>query len=148
MIIKKIADDHKMDFKELLLLADEQMNMIEKYLYRGEMFALYDYDIKAACVITMEGKGVYELKNIATLPQYQGQGYGQKLISFICEQYRGLGEVLYVGTGCSPSILKFYNQCGFVPSHEIKNFFIDNYDHPMYEEGQQLIDMIYLKKEL
>lgn len=147
-MIKKIDDDHKTDFIELLLLADEQMSMIEKYLYRGEMFALYDDDIKAICVVTMEHDGVYELKNIATLPQHQRQGYGQRLISFICEHYKGLGKTLYVGTGHTPTILNFYNKCGFVPSHKIKNFFIDNCDHPMYEDGQQLIDMIYLKKDL
>lgn len=27
----------------------------------------------------------------------------------------------------------------------IKNFFIDNYDHPMFEDGKQLVDMVYLK---
>ncbi len=25
-------------------------------------------------------------------------------------------------------------------------FFTDNYDHPIYESGIQLIDMVYLKK--
>jgi hypothetical protein len=31
---------------DLLLLADEQENMINKYFYRGELFALYDGDLK------------------------------------------------------------------------------------------------------
>ena len=44
--------------------------------------------------------------------------------------------------------LNFYEKCGFEKSHIAKNFFIDNYDHPMYEEGQQLVDMIYLKRKL
>lgn len=79
MFIEKIENDHKMDFIELLFLADEQMDMIEKYLYRGEMFALYN---------------------------------------------------------------------GFKISYRVKNFFTDNYDHPMFEEGVQLIDMVYLSKEL
>jgi hypothetical protein len=37
------------------LLADEQEGMIDKYLERGEMFALDDNGIKAGCVITQEG---------------------------------------------------------------------------------------------
>lgn len=45
--------------------------MIDLYLERGEMYALYDGDLKAACVITDEGNGVYEIKNIATYPHYQ-----------------------------------------------------------------------------
>ena len=27
-------------------------------------------------------------------------------------------------------------------------FFTDHYDHPIFEEGKQLVDMVYLKKEL
>lgn len=55
---------------------------------------------------------------------------------------------MLVGTGETPTILSFYESCGFEKSHHIKNFFTDNYDHLMFEEGVQLIDMIYLKKEL
>ena len=40
--------------------------------------------------------------------------------------------------------IPFYEHCGFTVSHRIKNFFTDNYDHPMYEDGVQLVDMIYL----
>ena len=57
---------NKKEFLELLLLADEQESMIDLYLERGEMYALYDGDLKAACVVTDEGNGVYEFKNIAT----------------------------------------------------------------------------------
>lgn len=47
-----------------------------------------------------------------------------------------------------PAILHFYEKCGFEKSHVVKNFFTDNYDPPMYEDGQQLVDMIYLKRKL
>ena len=40
--------------------------MIETYLDRGDMFALYDGGLKGICVVTREGDGIYELKNIAT----------------------------------------------------------------------------------
>ena len=55
---------------------------------------------------------------------------------------------MYVGTGDSPLTLPFYKKCGFIESHRVKKFFIDNYDHPIFEGGKQLVDMIYLKKEL
>ena len=133
---------------ELLLIADEQISMIEKYLYRGDMFALYDDAIKAICVVTQEQPGIFEIKNIVTVPEYQRKGYGQKLIAFIADYYKKLGSELYVGTGDTPTILRFYERCGFVKSHVVKNFFTDHYDHPMYEEGQQLVDMVYLKRKL
>ena len=148
MEIVKIIDIDKTKYMDLLLIADEQVSMIEKYLYRGEMFALFDDEVKAICVVTQEETGVYELKNIVTVPKYQRKGYGQQLISFIADYYKETGNVLYVGTGDSPVILHFYEKCGFEQSHIVKNFFVDNYDHPMYEDGQQLVDMIYLKRQL
>ena len=148
MNIVKIDDGDKAKYMELLLIADEQENMIEKYLYRGDMFALYEDDLKALCVVTQEQTGVYEIKNIVTVPIYQRKGYGHQLISFIADYYKEIGNELYVGTGDSFTTLHFYEKCGFKRSHIVKNFFIDNYDHAMYEDGQQLVDMVYLKRLL
>ncbi len=148
MEIVKIMDGDKTKYMELLLIADEQVSMIEKYLYRGDMFALRDDTVKAICIVTQEQSGVYEIKNIVTVPEYQRKGYGQYLISFIADYYKKSGIELYVGTGDSPMTLNFYEKCGFARSHIVKNFFVDNYDHPMYENGKQLVDMIYLKRHL
>ena len=145
MEIKKVISDKK-EFLELLLLADEQEDMIDRYLERGDMFVLYDDGLKALCVVTREGESVYEIKNIATVLFFQRQGYGKRLIEFLFEYYQGKCSEMLVGTGDVPSSRSFYEHCGFAISHRIKNFFTDNYDHPMYEDGVQLVDMIYLKK--
>lgn len=147
MNIKKIQNNKK-KFLDLLLLADEQESMIDKYLERGDMFALYDDDLKSICVVTKENDDTYEIKNIATYEIYQGTGYGKALINYIENYYRGKCKTLIVGTGDSPLTIPFYESCGFTKSHRIKNFFIDNYEQPIYECGVQLVDMIYLKKEL
>ena len=145
MKIEKVMGDKK-EYLDLLLLADEQEDMIDRYLERGEMFVLDDNGIKAECVVTKEDDGVYELKNIAVLPGCQRRGYAKALIESLSAHYPDC-EALYVGTGDCPSILSFYRTCGFSESHRVKNFFVDNYDHPMFEDGKQLIDMVYLKKE-
>lgn len=147
MEIKRIWDNKK-QFLDLLLLADEQESMIDKYLESGEMFALYDNDLKSISVVTKETEDFYEIKNIATYMQCQGQGYGKALINFILDYYKNQCKTMFVGTGDSPLTIPFYKSCGFVESHRIKNFFIDNYDHPIFECGVQLVDMVYLKKEL
>ena len=100
------VDENKKQFISLLLLADEQENMVDRYLEKGTMYVLEDGDVKAECVVT--------------------------------DEY----SVLQVGTGDSP----FYEKCGFVRSNKIPNFFTDNYDHPIYEGGVQLIDMVYLQR--
>lgn len=146
MEIRKILD-HKKQYLDLLLLADEQEDMIDRYLERGEMFALYDDDLKSICVITREDETTYEIKNIATVPKFQGQGYGKRLIEFVCDHYKDQCKTLLVGTGDSPLILPFYEHCGFVPSHRVENFFTEHYDHPIFEGGVQLIDMVYLRKD-
>ncbi len=144
----KIIKGNKKRFLDLLLLADEQENMIDKYVERGELFALYDGDLKSICVITKEDEDVYELKNVATYEKYQGKGYGSCLIKHILEHYQDKCKRMIVGTGDSPWIISFYEHCGFVYSHSVKDFFIDNYDHPMFENGIQLVDMVYLKKDI
>ena len=140
--------NNKKAYLELLLLADEQESMVDRYLARGTMYVLDDHGVKSQCVVTDEGNGVLELKNIATLPEYQGMGYGKALASFIRQKYTGTYSVLQVGTGDSPATVPFYEACGFTRSHRIKNFFTDNYDHPIYEGGVQLVDMVYLRMPL
>lgn len=147
MEIKEIKENKK-QFLPLLLLADEQETMIDRYLDRGKMYILDDNGMKCECVITDEGNGILEIKNIATEPACQGEGYGRALIDFLAMKYRGSYSVLQVGTGDSPLTIPFYEKCGFIRSHNIKNFFIDNYDHPIYEGDVQLVDMIYLQRSL
>jgi len=144
VVIRKIEANKKLYIK-LLLLADEQENMIDLYLERGTMYALTDNETIAVCVVTDEGSGVLEIKNIAVDPKRQKQGFGSALIDFIIKEYKNDYHILQVGTGESPEIIKFYEKCGFRQSHRVKNFFIDHYDHPMYDGGVQLMDMIYLQ---
>ena len=109
---------------------------------------LDDDGIKGECVVTDEGGGVLEIKNIATQPDHHGKGYGRALIRYIESVYRDSHSVLQVGTGDSPLTVPFYEACGFVRSHRVENFFLDHYDHPIYECGVQLVDMVYLRKAL
>ncbi len=139
---------NKKQFLSLLLLADEQEDMIDRYIKNGTMYVLNDNGVKAECVITDEGNNILEIKNIATVPEYHRQGYGKALIDFIAMRYKGQYSILQVGTGDSPLTIPFYEKCGFVRTHSIKNFFIDHYDHPIFECGIQLIDMIYLQRDL
>ena len=147
MIIVQVKENKK-QYLDLLLLADEQEDMVDRYLDKGKMYVLDDIGAKCECVITDEGNGILEIKNIATVPEYQGKGYARALIEFVINNYRGKYSILQVGTGDSPLSIPFYEKCGFVRSHIIPNFFTDNYDHPIYEDGVQLVDMVYLQRQL
>ena len=147
MNIIELAEGKKR-YLSLLLLADEQENMIDRYLERGTMFVLDDGGVKGECVVTDEGQGVLEIKNLAVEPACHRMGYGRALIDFVAARYRGQYAVLQVGTGDSPLTIPFYEACGFVRSHRVENFFVDYYDHPIFEGGKQLKDMVCLRREL
>jgi GNAT superfamily N-acetyltransferase len=104
MRIEKITKNKK-QYLDLLLLADESENMIDRYLESGDMFALFDDDVKTVCVVTAIDKETCELKNIATYEKYQGRGYGKALIKYISDFYKNDYEKMLVGTGDTPTIL-------------------------------------------
>ena len=145
MEISKVTGNKK-QYLDLLLLADEQEDMVDRYLERGDMFVLDDGGVKAECVVTREADGVYELKNIAVMPDSRRMGYGRALMDYVFTHYPDL-RTLLVGTGDVPSSLGFYKKCGFAESHRVPRFFTDNYIRPIYEDGIQLVDMVYLKRE-
>ena len=147
MKIRKVENGKKR-YLTLLLLADEQEDMVDRYLERGTMYVLEDDGIKAECVVTDEGAGILELKNIAVEPGFQGRGYGRALVDFLVKTYGGQYSVLQAGTGDSPATIPFYEACGFRRHHVVRNFFTDHYDHPIYECGVQLVDMVYLQRGL
>ncbi len=147
MEIYAVTGDKKR-YLPLLLLADEQEDMIDRYLARGTMYVLDDCGVKAECVVTDEGGGVLEFKNLAVDPAHHRKGYGRMLVDFLKAQYAGVYRILQVGTGESPLTLPFYEACGFVRHSRVKGFFTAHYDHPIYEGGVQLVDMIYLRTEI
>ncbi len=130
----------------LLLLGDESEEMIRRYIFSGNIFVgTDDGRIIAVCVAVEDADGWIEIKNLAVSPLRQRQGIGSAMLTYVEMQYPG--ERFRLGTGETPSTLHFYNSCGYHYSHSIKNFFIDNYDHPIVEDGIQLRDMLYLVKE-
>ena len=51
MQITKVTSNKK-QYLPLLLLADEEEAMIDRYLERGTMYVLEDGDVKAECLVT------------------------------------------------------------------------------------------------
>lgn len=149
MNIQLITTDKKR-FLSLLLLADEQESMIDRYLERGDLFVMSDAEAIpiSVAVVTDEGNGVRELKNLAVAPACQRKGYGRQMVEYLCRYYADVCHTLLVGTGESRQTLSFYESCGFTYSHTVADFFTRNYDHPIVEDGKVLKDMIYLRKSL
>lgn len=154
-------------FRDLLLLADEQWDMVELYLHRGEMFAAYAGDAPCSkvdsapmperalgCMIVTDegiderGLRIAEVKSLAVDAAHQRSGIGRALLEFAARHVAREHDVLQVGTGDSPLTVPFYEACGFTRSHVLPNFFIDNYDRPIVEAGVRLKDMVILERRL
>ncbi len=135
--------------KNILLIGDEDENMISKYIEQSTVFALYVNDVlTSVCAVITTDNETIEIKNLATYPEYQNKGYASALIDFVCNKYKTEFKYLILGTGENNKTLSFYKKRGFKETHRLKNFFIENYSHPIFEGGKQLKDMIYLKKIL
>ena len=118
MKIEKVVRDKK-KYLALLMLADEQESMIDRYLERGTMYLLRDGTVRAECVVTDEGGGILELKNIAVVPGFQRKGYGKALIEFLVRTY----AERY--TAVSYTHLDVYKrQLADIPNHDSFSFYI------------------------
>ncbi len=130
----------------LLLLGDESVEMIRRYIFTGRIFAGYvGSSIVAVCVTIELADGRIEVKNLAVAPEMQRKGIGRAMLNHVESVFPG--KRFCLGTGETPSTLRFYHACGYRYSHRIENFFVDNYPHPIIEDGIRLKDMLYLEKE-
>ena len=75
----------------------------------------------------------------AKIPPQRGRTAG---IFYLCSQKKHC-----YGTGETPSNRRFYEACGFRFTHRIPDFFRENYDRPIVDEGIVLRDMIRFRKE-
>lgn len=153
MELRQLKENEKRKYMDLLLLADDQEDMIERYLSEGEMYLLTD-EGRALAEAVIKDKGLtrdgraFEIMNFATTPIYQNQGHGAYLMKELMNLYHHRGDVMFVGTGDHPHTLHFYQKCGFTVCDRRKNFFVENYDHPIIDDGILLIDMVVLSRPL
>lgn len=148
MEIIEVGIPDRRRYLSFLLMADESEEMVGRYIGRGDMLLLMDHIPRGLCIVTDEGEGTLEIKNLVIYPESRRMGYGRALIEEVVRRYRDRYDVLQVGTGDSPLTIPFYERCGFVRSHIIKGFFIKNYDHEIVEGGVVLEDMVYLRRPI
>lgn len=144
-LITKVDKDKK-QYLPLLLIGDESETMIEHYLDPGTLYVgLFNGKPIAVCVTLNLDPNIVEIKNLAVEDKYRRHGYGRRMLEYVESQHSN--KKIILGTGETPSTLRFYKSCGYSYSHRIPDFFTDNYPTPIIEEGVTLHDMIYLEKQ-
>jgi N-acetylglutamate synthase-like GNAT family acetyltransferase len=148
--IRKLKDFEEIPY-QLLLLADETKEAIDKYILDSEIFVMEKHDeIIALYALKAINTKQIEIKNIAVSTNLQGKGIGSFLLNDAFERAKDLGfQSLLIGTGdASLRQLTLYQREGFTKYEVINDFFIDNYPEAIFENGRQLRDMVVLEKRI
>ncbi len=133
----------------LLLEADPSRDRVAAYVKTGECYAAYAGDRLVGVYVLVppdrpEDADALELINIAVAEERRGTGLGRRLIEDAVERARRAGvSRLVLGTGNSSiDQIAFYQKRGFCITGVDRDFFVRNYDEPIYENGIQCRDMI------
>lgn len=132
---------------EILLLADETIDAINKYIFDSVVYGVNKNDkmIATFCLLRVDETTI-EIKNIAVVDEFRNKGVGSEIIRYVKKICKDTYSTITVGTADNGiNQIRFYERNGFEKYDTITNFFIENYPDPIYENGIRLKDMILLK---
>jgi ribosomal protein S18 acetylase RimI-like enzyme len=148
--IAKLKKGEALPF-DLLLLADETKEAIEKYIHSSDVYVVRETEMKApiaSFVLYPVNKDRLEIKNIAVAESLQSKGLGSLLlhqIELIARNacYR---EILVGTPDVALPQIHFYEKNGYVKFELKTGFYTTNYPEPIIENGALLKDMQMLLK--
>ena len=154
MLSTQVLNDYS-EVWDLLLLADPSEDKVRQYLSDGiclgAKLATQANDPSApfaavAVITSLAPPNQYELMNIAVAEDFHGQGLGKAMLAEVITLVINKGAVkLELGTGNSSiDQLAFYQKAGFRIVDVWQNFFLENYDEEIIENGIPCRDMIRL----
>lgn len=150
LIFRKITTNYPYD---LLLLADETIEGINKYLFKSDVYIAQlseqEQTVGVFCLCRIDADTI-EIMNIAVSEKLQGNGIGSilidKAITIAAEE--GYKQIIVGTADCGIKQIRFYEKNGFVKYDIRKNYYTEIYDNPIYENGVQLKDMVMLKRKI
>ena len=150
MKIEELKDYNKIPY-DLLLLADPSINKINSYIKKSKIFICKEKNkIIGIIVLIKKGQDRIEIINIAVDKDSQNKGIGSKLINHVIKYATECNyKEIEIGTANSSfAQLYLYQKCGFRFKKIIKDFFIKNYNEPIFENKLQCMDMLILSKKI
>ena len=150
IVVRKILDNEDIPYG-LLLDADPSMEVISTYLDLSEIYvALLEDKIIGTFVLYPVDDDTLEIKNIAVDEGLQRRGIGKLLLNK-AEQIsvsKGAKKIDIATSNASFEALSLYQKAGFDMHSLKKNFIIENYPEPLFDNGIQCRHMIVLTKYL
>lgn len=103
----------------------------------------------AVCVVLPQADETFELINIAVAPNTQAKGIGSQLLNHVIGAMKEKNaRKIVLGTGTFGYQLAFYQKAGFRVLSVDRDFFLNNYPEPIFENGIQHKDMLRLELNL
>lgn len=135
----------------LLLIADETIEGINKYIFDSSVYIAKTEkeEVGVFCLLPRD-EDTIEIMNIAILEEMQNNGIGSRLLSEIeriarKEKYK---EIIVGTADCGLKQINFYEKNGYIQYDLKKNYFLEIYNEPIFENGIMLKDMIMLRKNI
>ncbi len=124
--------------------------MVDKYLSSSEIFLAKDQKHIIGILVLKREQNAAEIMNVAVEEKYQGKGIGTQLLQHVIQYSREAGiKQLSIGTAdISLDQITLYQKLGFKVNDRIADFFLKNYEKPIYENGKLAKDMIRLEMSL
>ncbi|MGY3750035.1 GNAT family N-acetyltransferase [Vagococcus acidifermentans] len=150
IIMRKFTDATEGHF-ELLLDADPSKELVAEYMARGMAFeAIDDEELVGVMVLLPTRPRTIEIMNIAVAADKRRQGIGQTLLRYALEYAQNNSyKYIEICTGTtSIGQLYLYQKMGFRFAGIERDFFLENYDEPIVENGLRLRDKVVLKQQI
>lgn len=136
---------------DLLKLADPSTIMIDSYLPKSGIYlAELEKEIIGVYVLFPISDLKVEIKNIAVKPELQGKGLGKLMLGHAEKTARSMDykKIRIATANSSIAPLHLYLSQGFLLQEIIPDFFIENYEKPIFENGVQCRDLMVLEKNI
>ncbi|MDO5556520.1 MAG: GNAT family N-acetyltransferase, partial [Clostridia bacterium] len=139
---------NKEEYLNLILEADPDEEIVNEYIHNSDMYGIFEAEkIMAEIIITKVDNKTCELKNIATVEQARGRGYGKKLVKQIAQMYSNKYEKMIVGT--TQNNIPFYVKAGFDKYYKTEyNFFVKKHKDEIFDGDLHCIDMYFYYMDL
>jgi len=150
LVFRALFDNEEIPI-DLLKLADPEEQMIRKYIDHSRIFlAELEGFVVGSIVLVDHSSDLIEIKNLAVDIEFQKQKIGTFLLENAINFAKDSGyHEIQIGTGNS-SIQQFYlyQKKGFEFSHIKKDWFTNNYQKPIFENGIQCKHLVVFTKDL
>ena len=114
--------ENKLDYASLLCKSDPNINLVENYLRDGRLFAYFEKQTPLAFIAVKEiNDTTLEIKNLLTLENNRGRGYGKSLLQYIENLYQNKTTFL-IGTANSSMTNIFIQSLVIIIVIKLKTF--------------------------